>query len=421
MTVDARIFGYSDGLWKQLHDQEVKSWLEKTVVPSEPLRETMRVEFLQKVKNVTFIQPHVASLLFDNSITGKLNCGNGVLDILTGAIEPHDPKYGFKYKLHYAVDLNADGPEFFLEWLGKVMQNNIELMESLLDMMAYCLWPTYDDHVFCYLIGEGKNGKSTLIHVLESLLGKDNVSNVGLQPLCNTRFASANLEGKLANLSEESSGSGSEMSHEALNIIKALSSGGTMFVERKGQDGFNYQNKAKLIFSANQAPRFKETGLAIQRRLLVIPFKHKIVDPDSRIEEKLIAEIPKIVPMLIRRIQENIARNGRFQITRGGAAAEEAKTEMLFSSNTAYTWANEVLDFGLYLGEDHVIEVNSAYSHYREWCEENGHKHEMSKMRFSKSLVSHVIPKDSIVKRVAGKAVRVYPYVRFKQENVDGN
>ena len=48
-------------------------------------------------------------------------------------------------------------------------------------------------------IGIGANGKSVLINILISMLGKQNVSSVPLQKLINDRFAAAELYGKLGN------------------------------------------------------------------------------------------------------------------------------------------------------------------------------------------------------------------------------
>jgi putative DNA primase/helicase len=50
------------------------------------------------------------------------------------------------------------------------------------------------------LLGPGSNGKSVLLKLIVSLLGRDNVSSVTLQALSDDRFAKAQLFGKLANV-----------------------------------------------------------------------------------------------------------------------------------------------------------------------------------------------------------------------------
>ena len=414
-----RLLAYENGVYKPMTEQRVKAWIEKKMIPSEPLRAAHREEFVSKVKSSEVLSPDEHDARFIQATNGKLNCQNGVLDIVTGKLLPHDPKFGFMYKLPYSVDLGAEAPEEFLTWLGVICQEKEELIDSLLDLMAYCLWPAYDDHLFAYFIGDGANGKSTLIHVMEAIVGVENRSTISIQQLAHNRFAPALLEGKLVNMSEESSGSENELGIEAMNTIKTLSAGGSLMAEHKGEKGFAFINRAKLIFSANRAPRFKESGHAISRRMLVIPFGHKITDPDSRVEQRLIEQVPAIVAMLIRRIQANLTRNGgRFIVERGGAEAEHAKVLMLVGTGTAYQWAQENISPAHALTEDDYIVVDDAYQNYREWCDSNGLAKPVSKHVFSRVICEHVLAhasgRKSKVKRIAGKTTRVYTHVKYK-------
>lgn len=412
---EGRILTYANGVYTPRDDFYVKAWLQGKVRPRDPLRECHRAEFVHGLRPEGFISEEAAILLFEESIRGRLSCANGILNIQTGKMEEPHLGIGFKTKLPYAVDLSAEPPEFFMDWLGKITQENSDLMECLLDAMAYCLWPSYDDHVFFYLTGEGANGKSTLIHLIETMVGLENRSTVGIHQLGTNRFAPAQLEGKLVNLSEESSGGGKELDSDALNTIKTLSSGGSLMVERKGKDGFMHTNTAKLIFSSNSSPRFQETGHSIERRIIAIPFKHRISDPDTRVEERLKLEVPQIVPLLIRRIQAKLAQDGQFKCHRGGAEAVLQKEEVLYGQNTSYQWAKENLEMGQRLGDDAYLVVDEAYKHYREWCEANGHRYYATKSGFGKALCAVLPVKESKVKKISGVACRIYTHAKFKE------
>ena len=52
-------------------------------------------------------------------------------------------------------------------------------------------------------------------------------------------------------------------------IIKGLTGGDTMMAEHKFERPFNLKNTAKLVFSANKAPRLNEDSDAIWRRLVL--------------------------------------------------------------------------------------------------------------------------------------------------------
>lgn len=421
-TPDERLLGYANSIYTEVSDLQIKHWIETTVVPSEPLRESHRSEFLRKVKAQGFLYPDRHKEVFETNTRSKLNCLNGVINILTGELSEHSPEAGFLYQLPYAIDLAAEGPAFFLDWLEQITESRVELIEAILDMMAYLLWPSYDDHVFAYFIGEGANGKSTLIELIQALVGKDAFSAVGLQHLCTNRFAPAQLEGKLVNLSSESSGGGAELTSENLNILKTLSSGEAMMIERKGREGYSFSNQAKLIFSANKAPHFRETGHALERRMLVIPFDHTIQKPDSRVGARLKEEIPRIVPYLIRRIRQNVKQHGRFQVSRGGVSAVQAREKMLTEYNTVCAWARDALDIGAELGEGAYIESQSAFGHYQDWCARNGFKNTQNRVAFGRSMCNYVMTyatgKETQFRWVDKKSIRVYPFMKFKETSL---
>lgn len=413
VTRERRLFEFANGHYYEGMPLDVDSWVENKI-PNEHLRDSHCSEFLKKVQRVGAMTKAAEEELFRNSINGKLNCRNGVVDIQTGQLLPHSPQYGFQYVLPYDFMADAEAP-FFMEWLGQVMQQRQELIDAVLDMMAYCLWPNYDDHVFVYLTGGGSNGKGTLIHVLSRLLGANNVSTVSVPQLGGNRFAPAALEGKLANLSEESSGY--RMTVEELNVLKNLSAGGEMFVERKGVQGYSFKNRAKLIFSANKTPIFPEEGHAVRRRMLAIPFDVKFGVPDQRIEDRLYEEIPGLCAMLVKRIQKNVRANGRFLVSRGGEAAKQAQDKILMAGNSVHEWAKERLDITPDVSD--YITVADAYHRYKGWCLENTYRPENTS-NFSLRMYSLVLPpnadrEDNRV-RVNTKQVRVFKHIKWKED-----
>lgn len=420
VSSDERIWTFGGTHYKETQEIQVKGWLERTVKPTEPLRSAMRAEFVSKVLAVGVSEVD-DKVLFEDRTWGRLNLANGILDICKGTLEPHTPDIGFKYVVPYAFDPNAES-EYFLDWLSQITQNDVDLMDTLLDVMAYCLWPKYDDHVFVCLTGEGKNGKSTLINVMRAIMGHENCSAVGIQQLAANRFAPAQLEGKLCNLSEESSGY--ELSYEECNALKTLSSGGTMMVERKGVQGFEFTNRAKMIFAMNKRPTFREQGTALKRRLLVIPFPFTIDVPDPTIEEKLLAEVPGIAAMLLKRVRENVTRNGgKYRINRNLAVLEEAQKSMLQVGNSVIDWAKDHIESSAALDSELYVEVDAMYKAYREWAEESGIRNYAAKATFGRAMTDHVVTRAGLdergcgqQKRIGGWNKRIYRHTRYLGE-----
>lgn len=408
-----RLLVFENTHYSPIEPLQVKGWVDRTVTPNDAVREMHRNEFLARVKVAGSVSPEAEERLLHQSILGKLNCANGVLDIVTGEFFPHSPTFGFQYVLPYAYTPNLKS-ELFDHWLDVMTKSRVELKESLLDIMAYCLWPNYDDHLIAYLIGEGSNGKSTFINVLRALIGKENYAAASIQQLTKNRFYPAELEGKLANISEESSGN--DMDAEQVNVLKNLASGGQMMAERKNRQGYLFRNKAKMVFSANKVPKFNESTEALKRRLVVIPFDYKIVDKDSNVEAALIREVPSILSELVRRIQVNIRANeGKFIVSRNSATHAQAQKDFLTAYNYALIWAQEALKISAL--EDDYVPVNECYAQFRNWAEENGIHNCANKINFGKTLTSLFFPKDTMsdVKWVAGKTVRVYRGVKFRE------
>ena len=96
------------------------------------------------------------------------------------------------------------------------------------------------------LTGEGANGKSTLLDALKDLLGVENIASLDLKEL-GDRFKTAELFGKLANIGDDI---GSEFISQSATFRK-LVTGQRVSAEKKGQDPFEFDSFAKLIFSAN--------------------------------------------------------------------------------------------------------------------------------------------------------------------------
>ncbi len=285
-------------------------------------------------------------------------------------------------------------------------------------MMAYCMWPEYSDHIFAVLSGDGNNGKSTLIEIMGALLGPTNISYMNMHQLSTNRFMPADLQGKLVNLCEETKrgDEGDRMSHVDVEVLKNLSAGGTVQAERKGQDSFSFRNRAKMIFAANNPPKFTEAGDALRRRLLVIPFTYKILDMDSNVGIRLTTtEIPGIMGILIKRLRANVRANGgKFKVSRGGADAAAAQDAMLASGNTVVQWAKESIENAP--DETFSIEISEAYTHYKEWCDVGGFTYPKTIIKFGKDLRSYVFKNErTAVLRKGTKTVKVYTHTKYQE------
>ena len=156
-----------------------------------------------------------------------------------------------------------------------------EDVEVVLDFIAYCLWRHYKFHVWLLFNGAGQNGKSTLINLIEALLGKHNVAGESLQRLLDNRFSVANLYHKLANVDADLSGDNLKNT----GILKKLTGNDLFPAENKFERPFYFKSYAKLIFSCNEMPKTEDITDAFFRRLIIINFNKQffgaIADPKA--------------------------------------------------------------------------------------------------------------------------------------------
>ena len=117
-----------------------------------------------------------------------------------------------------------------------------------------------------FLIGDGDNGKGTILKLLEAFLGIINTSHASLKELSDDKFAASNLNHKLANIC-------ADIEHGQINetsFFKRLVSGDSIRAQEKHQPAFDFANYAKLIFSSNYFPKSKDDSYAWLKRIIPI-------------------------------------------------------------------------------------------------------------------------------------------------------
>ena len=204
-----------------------------------------------------------------------LNVHNGLLNLNTLELLPHTHKLLTIVQLPVDYDPDADCTviDEFLRLV--VPEDSIPVIE---EMAGYCLIPSMKYEKALMLAGEGGNGKGTLIALLTSLLGAQNVAGVSFQDLAENRFASAELFGRMANLHADIPSKVLENSSR----FKELVSGDMIRAEEKHKQPFTFCNRAKLIFSANEPPTSKDNTDGFHRRMLIVPFPNKFTDRELR-------------------------------------------------------------------------------------------------------------------------------------------
>jgi len=241
-----------------------------------------------------------------------LGCANGVIDLRTKELLPPDPSRLVSRYSPYEYDPSAQCPRF-KQFLAEIMEEDEELVTMLLHALGYSITGSIREHKWFVMHGSrGRNGKSTLIETMERVLGHrlaytmDEKAMTG-NDFTQSRFALSEIEGKrFLCISEANSSSRLDTA-----FVKKISGDSILHIERKGVQGYNIVNKAKLFYAVNSLPT-ADTDAAFMSRMIPIPFnvsfRHKDdlnyregdVAPDRELDRTLMTEAPGILNLLVK-------------------------------------------------------------------------------------------------------------------------
>lgn len=268
--------------------------------------------------------------------------------------------------------------------LNKVFCGDREVINLFEEMVGYCLikHSRYSKMFLCY--GQGSNGKSTILDLLKTFLGQGNYSALSLEKVTN-RFATAELENKLANIGDDVDNTTIRDS----GTLKKISSGNTVTVERKGERPYKITPYATHIYSANTIPRSFDKTDGFYRRWLLIPFNAKFSADDEDYDPNIVDKIttPEALSYLL-----NIGIRGAQRLIRVGHFTEpqsvkDALEQYKADNSTVLSWIEDkelTLDYFLENPRD------KTYSEFCDWCKVSGIKSSMitGKKTYFKELIA---------------------------------
>jgi putative DNA primase/helicase len=289
---------------------------------------------------------------------------NGILDVGTGELLPHDPTWFSFTTLPFDYAPAAQCPAF-LDFLASVWDGDDDLVRAMRLWMGYVLTSSMSAQKFAVLIGESRAGKSTLARVIEGLVGKRNTvacslmlfgGDFGLEPVLGKRLA-------IFNDAQRLHGTAGDIATER---IISIVGNDPQPVNRKNRGILTVHLPAKIMLVCNEIPHFVNRRDALTNRMLVFPFRKSFKGKeDLTLHDRLMAELPGIL---------NWALDGARAIMGGeklhqAAAGEAAVQEIAEILDSIQGFLSDAVEFtNDTAARDSFVTSTDLYDAYKRWC-----------------------------------------------------
>lgn len=308
----------------------------------------------------------VGSDAFNKKIN-KLKIGNGTMNLSTGYLE--NDKVGDLFTTHTDAKYYQSYPEprRFLKFLNDIFLNDSKLIKYLQRVLGYCITGETKEQVFFVFYGTGKNGKSTLLNILQGVLN-DYVGNLDSYALAKKNEGSGkgnptllqNRYARMVIVSEQNKNAELDIA-----LIKAISGGDKISARMLFQNNAKpFRPMYKMIFATNYLPNIDWDSIGIKRRYKIIPFEHTIEDADPDLERKILnTEKDMILKWLI---------DGAVLYYSEGLGEEPEAVKNAFETahkekDEIYEYVDERIDQTELYGES--ISASDLYNDYKKWCD----------------------------------------------------
>lgn len=297
-----------------------------------------------------------------------INLNNGMYNLTTKQLEPHDPDLYFTHCLDFDYDENADCPTF-RQYLNTSLvdrygETDWQLVMLMKQALAYSMTARTDLKASFWLVGKPDSGKSTFIAFLRLFMGSLHTT-VDLNQLATNKYLLSGIAGKRVVTFTEASSS----SILPEGIYKAMVGGSDeIYADVKHKDAIAFKPVAKFWWAMNEMPRITDRSAATFNRLHIIPFNRSIPKKQRipNLEHLLYQERSGIFNEILS-AYGRLVNGGRFEVCEQSEAIRE---QYQLENDTEAIFVEDL--FRKKAGA--TIQSQYLYDLYRQWCERNGYK-----------------------------------------------
>lgn len=319
----------------------------------------------------------VTNETFDNDFD-LFNVQNGFVDLKAGKLNDHERKNYFTKISNVEYTDKADCPKWD-EFLNDIFLGNHELVRFIQRAVGYSLSGHTSEQVLFVLYGNGRNGKSVFLDILNEVFGNysTNIQPQAIMASKNQSDASpeiAKLDGaRLVTTTEPNEG---ERFDEGL--LKQLTGGDRVSARKLYENEFEFTPQFKLWMATNHKPYVRGRDEGIWRRFIIIPFDKQI--PLHEIDRDLTKKLKRELPAIMRWCVDGFLEWQRIGLSEP-AIIKEQRDEYRVEMDSIAMFVEECCE----VNPLQKVKASELFNAYDNWAKEN-HQHIMSSTKFGREM-----------------------------------
>jgi putative DNA primase/helicase len=237
--------------------------------------------FEEVVKQMKIQAPIVkSSKVFD------IKLQNGILR--DGRFHEVDFKEFTPYTIDIPFDPDCEPVAIVDEYINQLTEGETEYKQRLLEILAHPLIVDKEFKrmlaKFFIFVGDGGNGKGTLLLIIRRILGYENCSGLSIKQMVDERYFGT-LQNKLVNLGDDVQDEA--INNEQMKVLKNISTCDFVSTRNLFEMSKEVELTLSLIFTSNHVLKSFEKGESYKRRVDWLPMFSKPTKKDKRFIDKL--------------------------------------------------------------------------------------------------------------------------------------
>jgi putative DNA primase/helicase len=304
-------------------------------------------------------------------------CRNGILNLRTRELLPHDPEFFSMMAMPLDYDPDASKPTRLLRFLEELWPTTTEEDEEkrrankasqrcLMEIIGYLLTSDTSQQKIFLIVGPKRAGKGTIVWVLNELLGHENVVAVTLKSMVGEFGRWPLIDKMLAVIPDARLGPHTD-AHAVAEHLLSISGGDPQSINRKNQSFWNGLLTVRFLITTNVLPQIADDSGTLSSRFILLRLTESFLGKeDIELKRKLAPELAGILNLALDGL-DRLRERGYFQMPETSLDSIR-QLEDLGSPVAAF-----LRDWGE-RGFTKTIKVKLLYSAYRTWCEEVGQR-----------------------------------------------